>query len=276
MERSDRQKNRSFPDVLTVFLLYIGSYFVIYLLFVMLVKAVFPNYDPGQGEGRLEKWMLGVMEIFLLAIPVLYLRWEKIPVLEAFQIRKIPWRVVGYSVLFSVGILPWMDELDRIVQWLFRFEPLDDRIFQAMKWNSSLEMVYLILTVGAVAGIVEEFLFRGLFFQAVKNRLGVIQAIIMSSVFWSILHGNVNWTLQIFLLGLILGLLVYHTGSVWPAVILHGLNNIFSLVFINLEKNPIIHLYQGEMHVQWYILIISALFMIFGAKKLFVKPFQRD
>jgi membrane protease YdiL (CAAX protease family) len=99
-------------------------------------------------------------------------------------------------------------------------------------------------TLTLFAPIYEEVLFRGIFLSGLIYMYGMIPAIIITSILFGIWHirsiffMSVNKTIvQILYTGLILGpifaLVTIYTGSIWLAVILHFLNNLFAPI---LEK----------------------------------------
>ena len=47
----------------------------------------------------------------------------------------------------------------------------------------------------------------------------------VTSLFFAMIHFNPYWTIQIYLLGVILGFLSWKTKSVIPSIILHSINN---------------------------------------------------
>jgi len=83
---------------------------------------------------------------------------------------------------------------------------------------------------GVVAPIAEEILFRGFFYAGLRTAWGRGWAIAASSLVFALVHGFAGVIPPIFVMGLILGLVYDYTGSVWPAVILHGAVNGFSFL----------------------------------------------
>ena len=89
-----------------------------------------------------------------------------------------------------------------------------------------------VLASGAVAApIAEEFLFRGMLYRWLRGRWGVPVGVVVSAVVFSALHlpGPTD-SVHIFVIGLALAWLYERSGSLWPAMMLHGVNNAISLV----------------------------------------------
>jgi len=95
---------------------------------------------------------------------------------------------------------------------------------------------FLLFFGGAVvAPFVEETFFRGFVFVGLRNRWGWQWAVIVSSVLFALVHVVPTSFIPIFFLGLIFALITHISGSIWPAVLIHTLNNsmALSLVYIN-------------------------------------------
>lgn len=87
----------------------------------------------------------------------------------------------------------------------------------------------LVFLTGALApALVEEFALRGMVLGVVKKHFGNGPAILVSSIIFSLMHGNLQQIPFALLLGLYLGYITVYTGSILPAVILHFANNFIS------------------------------------------------
>jgi membrane protease YdiL (CAAX protease family) len=75
-----------------------------------------------------------------------------------------------------------------------------------------------------MAPLVEEFAFRGRMQHALEHALGVVPAIALSAVTFSLLHGSID-AIHHLVFGVFAGWVVWRTGSIWAAVYMHGLNN---------------------------------------------------
>ncbi|MBQ7288162.1 MAG: CPBP family intramembrane metalloprotease [Clostridia bacterium] len=85
--------------------------------------------------------------------------------------------------------------------------------------------------------LVEEFAIRGVLFGVVKKHFGNGAAIWISSIVFSLMHGNLVQIPFAFLLGLYLGYMTAYTGSLYPAVFLHFFNNFMSYALDMLTQN---------------------------------------
>ncbi len=92
-------------------------------------------------------------------------------------------------------------------------------------------MIMTFISIAVVPAIIEEFAIRGTVMQPLR-RFGDKFAIIVSALFFSLLHGNMVQIPYTFVGGLILGFLMVKTKSMWPPMILHFINNGYSVVIM--------------------------------------------
>lgn len=88
---------------------------------------------------------------------------------------------------------------------------------------------YYILTIAVVPALCEEVAIRGAIMQPLR-RYGDIFAIVISSFVFAILHGNLIQLPFAFIAGIGLGYVTCITGSLWPSIIIHCLNNLYSCI----------------------------------------------
>ena len=89
--------------------------------------------------------------------------------------------------------------------------------------------VFTFQALAVVTPVVEEVFFRGFVFAGLAPRLGVVQAMVVSSVVFSVFHLDVGVFIPIFVTGLLLAWLYHRTGSLWPGVLAHGGQNALAL-----------------------------------------------
>jgi membrane protease YdiL (CAAX protease family) len=102
-------------------------------------------------------------------------------------------------------------------------------------------MIFFILIYACLIAVAEESIFRGIILQTLLPK-GVLRAIFLSSLIFALLHvGNLfaglPWTyvsgqvLFTFGDGMAYAVMRVRTGSIWPAIILHGLTDFSALAF---------------------------------------------
>ena len=120
--------------------------------------------------------------------------------------------------------------------------------------------LYLILAYAALPAVCEEFVYRGILCREYE-RGGVLRAVILSGLFFGLLHFNLrNLPVYIFA-GAILALTMYASRSLFGAVIAHFLYNIFGLF----AQPYVATFYDITESTELFIIILGILFLASGA-----------
>ena len=90
------------------------------------------------------------------------------------------------------------------------------------------ELAYF-MAIAIFAPFVEEFAFRGVVLGGLR-RFGDGFAIFVSAALFSLIHGNLAQIPFAFVGGLILGYVTVESGSMWPAITVHMINNSLSIL----------------------------------------------
>ena len=162
----------------------------------------------------------------ILVPPLYFLTIKQKPLLESLRIKIVSLETIQYSLIFSTGVLIIIDTLDRIIHQII---PTPDYIIDLsgiMQPDSILGYVFLFLAVVIVAPIGEEVVFRGFLQKFLEDHWkDITRAVLVTSLFFAIIHFNPFWTIQIYILGVVLGFLSWKTKSVLPSIMLHSINN---------------------------------------------------
>jgi membrane protease YdiL (CAAX protease family) len=106
---------------------------------------------------------------------------------------------------------------------------LPDRLGAGDSLASTLLVVFLITIVAPLG---EELFFRGYFFRALKNWRGVVPAALLTGGVFGAIHlgsSPAAFTVPLAVFGIGLCLLYHWTGSLYPSIALHALNNSVAL-----------------------------------------------
>lgn len=102
--------------------------------------------------------------------------------------------------------------------------------------NGPAEIAMSVISVAVLPAVVEEIAIRGIILQPLR-RYGDWFAIIASSVIFSLMHGNMVQIPYTLTAGIIFGIVAVSTGSLWPSIVLHFLNNLFSVLILCVDSN---------------------------------------
>jgi membrane protease YdiL (CAAX protease family) len=234
------------------------------VIMLALVNPTSPNLD-------IPRWAIILSEaLILLPLSTIVVR-RGISLPEAYRLRPVSSTVLRDTVFIGLGVTILVDELDRLVAMVF---PLPENIARGMEFltfSSPVEALLVILGAVLLAPLVEEIVFRGFFQgQLEQGYRDPTKAILFSSLLFTILHFNPWWSLQIYLLGVVLGYLAWRTGSIWPSFVIHAVNNSLALWFANAPEESFAW-YAPNGHVFPLWLLAAAAMVYLGFKSLLVK-----
>jgi sodium transport system permease protein len=86
-------------------------------------------------------------------------------------------------------------------------------------------LIRCLLLLAVLPAVCEELAFRGFILGGLRRRFRPWMAIVLSSLLFALHHFNVFQFLPTFLMGVVLGLLAWRSGSVLPGMVFHGLHN---------------------------------------------------
>jgi membrane protease YdiL (CAAX protease family) len=148
------------------------------------------------------------------------------PTLEQFGLRPTPWRraaayAAGGYILFVVFAAAWLNLLG---------ESSKDKTLNDLGVDrSTVALVASMLVVCVVAPLAEEFLFRGFIFTALRGWAGPLGAAALTGLLFGAIHLDPDrpaaFLLPLAFLGFLLCVVYWKTGSLYPCIALHAVNN---------------------------------------------------
>lgn len=153
----------------------------------------------------------------------------------AREFLRISWddQTVKYLVLAALFVVV-VQPIVLFLGFLNSFVPVPDSM--SLMQESQYEMIKNFLTsdgvmwfglfhIALIPAFAEEFLFRGYILRAFEKSWGIIVAIIVSSLIFGMFHLQITNLLPLAALGAMLAVLTVYSGSIWPAVLAHFINN---------------------------------------------------
>lgn len=122
-----------------------------------------------------------------------------------------------------------------------------------------------VLVIVVLPALVEELFFRGVMFSALE-RCGTWPALLLTSVAFAMIHGDLHNFAGPLMSGLIYGYLVYVLDSVWPALFAHLVNNGLVLFLAHAARN------YSALGIWSFVLLITVfcfcMFLAFAMRAL--------
>ena len=196
---------------------------------------------PGVDQSSFERLMgeyqfhgigisLGVYCALVLCVPVLLgaIKLKRGSSIKRYLgIRWFDLRALGYWFLIIFACLLAYDGL----ALLLGIAIVPD--FSIAIYESAQGSWVLWLAIVMAAPLLEEMLFRGFLFAGIAASFpGPAGAIVTTSLLWAIIHVQYDyfWMLNIFIIGLALGMVRYRTGSILLTFVLHAAINLAAMV----------------------------------------------
>ncbi|OGO63857.1 MAG: hypothetical protein A2Z45_01775 [Chloroflexi bacterium RBG_19FT_COMBO_55_16] len=150
--------------------------------------------------------------------------------------RKQSWEAVGLrpakrhwlliATIITLIAIPFISIFTIILFLAFKFPLVNPQLeFLLPEGITQLGALGMLLLAGVVAPFGEELLFRGVFYPLLRDRWGVWPGVLVSSLIFGIIHGDLAVGLTAFLLGIILALVFEYSQSLWTSILVHAINN---------------------------------------------------
>ena len=168
------------------------------------------------------------------AVPWVAARLQRLNLLRAFGLNGAVAAAFTVALMLGLTLWPIAHEIVLFTQRLGLSSIQPEQLAAAESLLAELRTVPPILILASMAfapAIFEELFFRGYLFHALKSATGRWMTILASALLFGLFHVISNGALSIerFLpstfMGLILGWLCYHSGSVLPGMLLHACHN---------------------------------------------------
>ncbi|MEE9166632.1 MAG: type II CAAX endopeptidase family protein [Candidatus Neomarinimicrobiota bacterium] len=202
----------------------------------------------------------------VLLVPVfIFLARRTNNIRRVLRINAVPATTLGITVIFSLGVVVWADEVDRLITSVF---PPPDWLPQLLRADDPVSLLLIFLGAVILAAVAEEILFRGFLQSVLENHWkNVTRAVLITSLLFAVIHFNPSGMIQIYLLAILMGYLAWRTNSVFPSIVMHGINNGLAFTFINWGEylEP---WYAWRGHVSPVILIGGAVLTVIGFRRL--------
>ena len=166
--------------------------------------------------------------LLYLALPAVVVALVMRRDLSPFPTRRVRPSVLVPAVMTGLGLMVLANLVASILMNILSSFGLPQPTSTDTMDTTVLSLALNLVSTAILPALVEEMVFRGYILGALRPQ-GDGLAIVFSAVFFGLLHGNLLQIPFAFILGLIFGYLTVQTGSIWPAVLLHFLNNALSV-----------------------------------------------
>lgn len=138
-------------------------------------------------------------------------------------------------LLFGIGFCGFSNIATSYAEQIFQNFGVDYDVDFGDNPSGVFGFLLSFIATAIVPALIEEFACRGIVLGVLK-KYGQTFAIISSSLIFGIMHGNFEQIPFAVLVGLVLGYIYVKTGSIWPCMAIHCVNNAASVVFSYLSN----------------------------------------
>ncbi|WP_167957818.1 CPBP family intramembrane glutamic endopeptidase [Anaerosporobacter faecicola] len=171
-------------------------------------------------------FVLMFLNQMLLLIPtIVYVVLSRTNLKDTIRIKKISPSNVVLCIIFAFLIMPLMNLINSI-SLLFSQNMIQDTVTDIVSSNPLILSVFVIAFVPCM---VEEIIFRGVFYNGYR-KAGILLGSITSALLFGLMHQNINQFTYAFAMGIVFALLIEATDSIVSTMIVHFVINGNSVV----------------------------------------------
>ena len=170
-------------------------------------------------------------QLLLLVPSFIFILTDKEDVPGRLRFRRLKVGTVLLVILFTFLMMPLIS-LINVVSQLFTTNAAAELSGEFI----GMPAVLTVFMVGMFGPFCEEFAFRGIIFGGFRRSGAVLAGAVLSSVYFGIMHLNLNQMSYAIILGVVFCLLVEGTGSIWASITAHVVVNtwnVFLLLFMD-------------------------------------------
>lgn len=236
-----------------------GAYIItsIILFFILISKGIKPpDFDLEDPKilGTM-KWIQGISSITIFFLPAFFYakfcavsKPLKFLGLKSFRNPSFFIVLAIAAIIIAFPFVAWLGEINQRIplpQWM---RGLEDNVGTQMeaflKAKSTFDVIINVILIGLLPAICEEICFRGALQRILIHIFrSPIAGIIVTAILFSALHMQFQGFLPRMFLGALLGFMYWYSGSLWPGIAAHFVNNAVQVVIVSyapqyINKNP--------------------------------------
>jgi len=169
--------------------------------------------------------------------------WKLLPIVLIVMFMAFPAIEFLSNLNQKIALPTWL-------KWIDNGESTEKLMNVMLTMKSVWAMIFDVIAIGLVPAVVEELMFRGvlqtIFARWTKN---VHAAVWITAILFSAFHMEFFGFLPRLLLGVVLGYFVAWSGSIWPAVWGHFINNATDVILTYLYQNRISKTNPDDQHM---------------------------
>lgn len=211
-------------------------------------------------------------QLIVVGVPLIMALYTKRSIRETYHFKGF--RIVGFlgAILLFVGAFLIENIFSTFLYQFFpdSFEQMNSGLAETLMGDN---MLVSLLIVAITPAICEEMMFRGFIYAGFRSKYKKWTAIILVSFIFGVYHTSLIRLVPTMMLGVCFAMIVYYTDSIFPAMVMHCLNNAIGVIAMYkpgfLEENfPLIFSEDSTIMSDLILCIISVVMVFAGVKIL--------
>ena len=167
---------------------------------------------------------------------LLVVKRRSVPI-EATGLNKAGPGPILLMIPLTLGVLIMNFIVSLLTATLFGDVPTaEDQLALGSSTLTIVDLVCLLIVGAILAPLVEEFVFRGLLYRAIRSRSGIGAATLITALSFALVHFTPLLIGVFFFFGIILAMVAERFDSLYPPIVLHALNNTVAIGLVYLAQ----------------------------------------
>lgn len=232
-EKRNLRRDASYIGVLSIVLTLVMSFFFSILASILIAAGVIaPDdlTDPFLGLGNTNYLFLymAVYTFDLLAPAVVVSFLYKKRFCPFAPSKPVSFSFAFFGIITAVGLCMLANIINSFALSFFMEMGLEIPEPPQMMEATPLSLILNLFTMAVLPALLEEMIYRGYILRTLRP-YGNMFAVIVSSLLFSLMHGNLRQIPFAFVVGLVLGLLYVISDNIWLPIAVHFANNAISV-----------------------------------------------
>ena len=219
---------------------------LIYFLFqFILIFILSYNFITNGNDASLFNEYLKTKQIYITLIVAIIF----IPLLinDYKKYKKNKYIKINYVYLIILGII--LSLVYNVFAYYFNF------LLKTSLFDNNNNLIITLISTGLIGPIIEELMFRGIIYNELKNKYKNMKAILITTIFFAVIHFNIIQILYALAIGFILIFVYEKYKNIKAPIILHMVSNITTTLFL-----PI--LIQNNFLINYSVFLICLISII--------------
>ncbi|MCI0621985.1 MAG: CPBP family intramembrane metalloprotease [Acidobacteria bacterium] len=234
--------------------------------FAVLVPSLLLTPDVGTGVA----FQSVLLQFFLVgSVPLAFAHLLNLEKRSAFSLRAATLRNLLWCLVLAFSLLFLLDELVLWQEQLTGVQAsLSPEIQRLLRADSAPQLLWIFFAMALTPAICEELLFRGFILSRFLETGQTGQSVMMTSLLFGLFHRNLPALLPTTIAGVLLALVVWRTGSLYGAIVMHAVVNAWAILLVNTTLGDFLPWTRQASHVPVGLLLLCALGIVVAGKQL--------